>query len=370
MSDSLRPLFDQLARETRLGLADAASLRTREKDFRMTEEGKEQNRSPPGSAEDVTPRVRRVLADNPGPFTYHGTATFLVGAGRDLAVIDPGPQHEAHLDALIAAIGRRHVSHILVTHTHRDHSPLARTLAERTGAPILAYGPHGAGARRLAPKIADLMPDGEFEAGADWNFRPDVMIGDDARITGDGWTIRAIHTPGHAANHLCFSLEEEGILFTGDHVMGWSTSVIAPPDGDMAAYMHSLERLLGRDQDRLYLPTHGPGIREPHAHVRQLLHHRRLREATIRRLLSEMQVASIADLVLRVYPELDPRLYPAAAASTLAHLIALFEEGKVMPVSSADDGTIDRLDLDAPVHFPAWAYRRFLSARMPPETRA
>ncbi|RMF12070.1 MAG: MBL fold metallo-hydrolase [Alphaproteobacteria bacterium] len=336
----------------------------------MTGKGKEQSRPQPGSAEAVTRRVRRVLADNPGPFTHHGTATFLVGAGRDLAVIDPGPQHEAHLDALIAAIGGRHVSYILVTHTHRDHSPLARALAERTGAPILAFGPHGAGARRLAPKIADLMPEGEFEAGADWNFRPDVMIGDDARIVGDGWMIRAIHTPGHAANHLCFSLEEEGILFTGDHVMGWSTSVIAPPDGDMAAYMCSLERLLGRDQDRLYLPTHGPVIREPHAHVRQLLHHRRLREAAIRRLLAEMQEASIADLVLRIYPELDPRLYPAAAASTLAHLIALIEEGKVMPVSPSDDGSLDKPDTDATLHFPAWAFRRFLTARMLPETRA
>ncbi len=308
-----------------------------------------------GVAERVTPRIRRVLARNPGPFTAEGTATFLIGEGRDLAIVDPGPANEEHLDALLRAIGDRRVACILVTHTHRDHSPLAHRLAGRVGAPVLAFGPHGAGRRPIAPMLAPLMPEDDFEAGADHDFRPDIAIGEGVRIRGDGWTVRALHTPGHAANHLCFALEEEGVLFTGDHVMGWSTSVIAPPDGDMGAYLRSLERLLTRTQDRLYLPTHGPAIRDPREHVRQLIRHRRLREATIRELLHRLGEASIAEIVPRIYPDIDPRLHPAAAASTLAHLIALVEAGEV----AASDAAHAPTAVSGDDGFPAWAHRRF-----------
>ncbi len=328
----------------------------------MSDTGKAEDAPCYGKVESVSHRVRRVLARNPGPFTAQGTTTYLIGAGRDLAVIDPGPADEAHLDALSRAVSGRRVTHVLVTHTHRDHSPLAHPFARHVGAPVLAFGPHGSGTRPLSPMLAELMPAEEFEAGADRAFRPDIMVGDDVRISGDGWTIRVIHTPGHAANHLCFALEEEAILFTGDHVMGWSTSVIAPPDGDMAAYLRSLERLIARDQDRLYLPTHGPAIHEPQAHVRQLLQHRRLREATIRRLLATMGEASIAELVTRIYPDLDTRLHPAAAASTLAHLVALVEQGAVVALPTADD---DAGGVISGGHFPGWACRRFRPAPSP-----
>ena len=222
-----------------------------------------------GVAEQVSPLIRRIIAHNPSPFTFYGTGTYIVGRGS-VAVIDPGPALSEHVDAILAALPGETVSHLLITHTHRDHSPAAAALQAATGAPTYGFGPHGA--RRDAG--------GEVEEGADRDFVPDVALGDGARLEGAGWTLEAVHTPGHTSNHLCYALTEEGALFSGDHVMGWSTSVIAPPDGDMAAYMSSLRRCLARS-DRIYWPTHGPPITEPARHVAAFLAHREEREQQI-----------------------------------------------------------------------------------------
>src|ERR1700740_3421557 len=222
-----------------------------------------------GRLEPVTPLIRRIVARNPSPFTFRGTGTYVVGHG-EVAVIDPGPDLTEHIEALLAGLADEQVTHILITHTHRDHSPPARALQASTGAPTYGFGPH-AGGKRGAPTV---------EEGGDWDFVPDRTIGDGDRIAGQGWIFEAVHTPGHTSNHLCFALPDSGILFSGDHVMGWSTSVIAPPDGDMAAYMASLDQLLGRT-DVVYWPTHGPAITEPKQHVRAFIAHRREREAGI-----------------------------------------------------------------------------------------
>src|SRR6266851_1645319 len=189
-----------------------------------------------GRLERIAPGIRRIVARNPGPFTFKGTGTYVVGEG-EVAVIDPGPELEEHIAALLASLAEERVSHILVTHTHRDHSPAAKALKAATGAPTYGFGPHAGGQR------------GEtgVEEGGDWDFVPDVTLRDGDQVAGKGWCFEAVHTPGHTSNHLCFALPESGILFSGDHVMGWSTSVIAPPDGDMAAYLASLDKLLGRD---------------------------------------------------------------------------------------------------------------------------
>ncbi|GIX16162.1 MAG: MBL fold metallo-hydrolase [Rhodothalassiaceae bacterium] len=283
----------------------------------------------PGVPTRVSALVEAVLAPNPGPFTFTGTQTFIVSAGGAAVVIDPGPDDPRHLDALLAALGGRPVSHILVTHTHRDHSPLASALAARTGAPVLAFGPHGAGRRAPDPALAPVLEAfAGLEAGADTGFRPDRTLGDGAVIAGEGVTLEARHTPGHAANHLCFLLEEERILFTGDHVMGWSTTVIAPPDGDMRAYLASLARLMTDPRPRLLLPTHGPAVRHPRRHVAQLIAHRRMREELILGALAA-GARDLDSVVVRAYPGLDPRLKTAAAASALAHLLALAADGRL-----------------------------------------
>ncbi len=292
----------------------------------------------PGRPCRISALVTAVLAPNPGPFTHTGTQTYLVSAGGAVIVIDPGPEDRRHLDALMAAIAARPVSHILVTHTHRDHSPLAASLARRTGAPVLGFGPHGRGRTRLPPALASVVAGFTgLEAGADTTFLPDRTLHDGDVVTGEGVTIEAWHTPGHAANHLCFYLREERILFSGDHVMGWSTSVIAPPDGDMRRYLASLERLLGERGPLVYLPTHGPAIRWPRRHLRRLIAHRRMRE----RLIWEAVTAGARDLetvVEKAYPELDSRLRLAACASALAHLLALAEDGRLVLTAGENGG--------------------------------
>src|SRR5215472_9007759 len=227
-----------------------------------------------GRLEPVAPGIRRIVARNPSPFTFRGTGTYVIGNG-EVAVIDPGPDLVEHVEALLAGLSGERVTHILITHTHRDHSPAAAALKAETGAATWGFGPH-AGGRRGEPGI---------EEGGDWDFVPDVVLDDGDAIAGEGWRFEAVHTPGHTSNHLCFALPERGILFSGDHVMGWSTSVVAPPDGDMAAYMASLAKLLFRN-DKVYWPTHGPAIDRPQRHVRAFIAHRREREAGILECLS------------------------------------------------------------------------------------
>ncbi len=270
--------------------------------------------APYGRAERVSPLVRRVLARNPSPFTFTGTGTYIVGRGT-VAVIDPGPSDAAHLAALAAALAGERVAAILVTHTHLDHSPGARALAAETGAPVVGCAP-------LA--LSDTGP--RADAGFDPDYAPDRVLADGESVSGPGWTLTAVATPGHTSNHLCFALAEEEALFTGDHVMGWSTTVVAPPDGDMAAYMASLERLLGRT-DRIFYPTHGAPVTDPKRWTRHLLAHRRQREAQILALLAE-GVCEIPAMVARMYAEVDRRLWPAAGRSVLAHLLDLAARGR------------------------------------------
>jgi glyoxylase-like metal-dependent hydrolase (beta-lactamase superfamily II) len=263
-----------------------------------------------GRLEPVAPGVRRIVARNPSPFTFRGTGTFVIGSG-EVAVIDPGPDLTEHVEALLAGLSGERVTHILITHTHRDHSPAAAVLKAATGAATWGYGPH-AGGKRGDPGV---------EEGGDWDFVPDVTVRDGDAIAGKGWRFEAVHTPGHTSNHLCFALRDHGILFSGDHVMGWSTSVISPPDGDMTAYMVSLDKLLDR-RDAVYWPTHGPAITEPQAHVRAFIAHRREREAGILDCLSA-GVGHIDAIVGRLYVGLQPGLLRAAGRSVHAHLIDL-----------------------------------------------
>jgi len=253
--------------------------------------------------------VTRMLAPNPSPFTYTGTQVHLVGT-TDLAVIDPGPDDPAHVAALVAAIAGRPVTAIVVTHTHRDHSPATRPLAAITGAPIVGCAP-------LA--LDDLGP--RADASFDADYRPDRVLADGDSVGGDGWTLTAIATPGHTSNHLAFALPETKALFSGDHVMGWSTSIVSPPDGDMAAYMASLEKLLLRD-DRIYYPGHGDPVDKPQRLVRGMLGHRKQREGQILRLL-RASPETIPAMVARMYVGIAPGLFPAAERSVLAHLIDL-----------------------------------------------
>lgn len=261
------------------------------------------------------PLVRRLLAPNPSPFTERGTWTHIVGAGR-VAVIDPGPDLEVHVAAILDAVAGETVAAILVTHTHRDHSPASRPLAAATGAPIVGCAP-------LA-----LDDDGpRADAGFDPDYAPDRVLADGESVSGPGWTLEAVATPGHTSNHLCFALSETGALFSGDHVMGWSTTIVSPPDGDMAAYMASLGKLMERE-DRIYYPAHGAPIANPRRHVRGLLGHRRMREGQIAR-LAQGEGATVAEMVAAMYRGVDPGLHPAAARSVLAHLLDLERRGLV-----------------------------------------
>lgn len=265
-----------------------------------------------GRLEPVAPGIRRIVAHNPGPFTFKGTGTYVVGEG-EVAVIDPGPDLPEHIDALLAGLAGERITHILITHTHRDHSPAAQAVKAATGAPTYGFGPH-AGGRRGEARI---------EEGGDWEFTPDVVVRDGDAITGANWRFEAVHTPGHTSNHLCFALADSGVLFSGDHVMGWSTSVIAPPDGDMAAYMASLDKLLPRP-DTVYWPTHGPAITDPKRHVRAFIAHRREREAGVIECL-KTGAATVEAMVDRLYIGLNPGLRRAAGRSVLAHLIDLID---------------------------------------------
>ncbi len=272
---------------------------------------------PYASAEQVAPLVRRVLARNPSAFTFTGTQSYVVGDGRDVAIIDPGPAEAEHLDALIDAIGRARVAAICCTHTHRDHSPAAAPLAERTGAPIIGCSP------------LVLRDDGPRSDDAfDTSYKPDQVMYDGDTIGGEGWTLKALATPGHTSNHLCYAVEETGALFTGDHVMGWSTSVVSPPDGDMTDYMASLQKLYDRE-DEVYFPAHGPAIEKTRQFVRGMIGHRRSRENQIVRLL-EQDITSIEDMVPRMYKGVDERLWPAAGRSVLAHLIDMERKGRAL----------------------------------------
>mgnify|MGYP000906286569 CR=1 FL=1 len=271
---------------------------------------------PAGKAQRLSPLIRRVLCDNPSPFTFKGTSTFVVGTGK-VAIIDPGPDDTAHLAALLAAVAGETVTHILVTHSHADHSPLAARLKAATGAATMAYG-------------AIASPDDQgprLDAGIDHDFVPDRRLAHGEQVEGDGWTLEAVFTPGHMSNHMCFALREEQALFAGDHVMAWATSVVAPPDGNMADYMASLRLLLDRD-DMLYLPAHGPARPDPKPLVRGYISHRRMREAAILNRIKEGD-RTIGAIVNAVYAGLDPRLHGAAALSATAHLDHLIAQGKL-----------------------------------------
>ena len=270
--------------------------------------------APYAKLEQLEPGIARVLAHNPSAFTYYGTQTYLIG-DREIAVIDPGPDLPEHIDALEEAIGGRPVVAIMCTHTHRDHSPAARPLAERIGAPIIGCAP-------LALETVGPRADAAF----DGDYAPDRVLEDGEALAVDGYPVVAVATPGHTSNHLCFAYR--GALISGDHVMGWSTTVVVPPDGDMAAYMASLDKLRQRD-DRTYYPAHGPAVDNPQQYVRHLMGHRMQREKQILNLVAE-QPREISDIVANAYPALDPRLVPAAGGSVYAHLLDLQKRGLVV----------------------------------------
>ena len=269
-----------------------------------------------GKVQQVSPLIRRVIARNPGPFTYTGTGTYLIGHGDGVAVIDPGPDMPEHLQAVLDAVAHERVSHILVTHHHIDHSPLARPLAAATGAVV-----YGCAVKEL-PREGDV----KLEAGYD-RFSPDVSVCGGTMIAGHGWTFEAIPTPGHTSNHICYALAEENACFTGDHIMGWSTTVVSPPDGDMADYLASLDVIQGRKFKTLW-PTHGPPITEPGPFIDGYRTHRMQRE---RQILAQLAAgkSKIVDMVPAMYIGVDPRLFPAAGRSVLAHMIQLVKTGRV-----------------------------------------
>lgn len=270
-----------------------------------------------GRVDQLTPYVRRVIAKNPSAFTFRGTGTYIIGKGK-VAVIDPGPVLDEHIDVLMKTLANEEVSHILITHTHMDHSPAAKIIKEKTGAKTYGYGPHGAG------KIEQGV---QVEEGGDMDFKPDVKVNHGDIIEGDGWTMECVYTPGHTSNHICYALLEEKSLFTGDHVMGWSTSIISPPDGDMTDYMNSLNLLLDRD-DGIYWPTHGTCIDNPREYVRSFIAHRQERERQIITCLDN-DLLYIKDMVPTMYTELNPNMYGAAARSVLAAIIRLIDQGQV-----------------------------------------
>lgn len=274
----------------------------------------------PGRVETLSPLIRRVLCDNPGPFTHKGTVTYIIGTGR-VAILDPGPDDPAHVAAVLDAVKGEQVEAILVTHTHRDHSPATPAIKTATGAPVYAEGPHRA-ARALT--LGETNP---LDASGDRDFVPDVALADGAVVSGPGWTVEAVFTPGHTANHMAFALKEEDALFSGDHVMAWSTTIVAPPDGAMGDYMASLDKLRAREE-RIFWPGHGGPVREPAKFMRALAHHRRLREAAILKRI-EAGDRAIPDIVAAIYDGLDPRLKGAAGLSVFAHLEDLVARGLV-----------------------------------------
>jgi len=274
----------------------------------------------PGECETLSPLVRRVVAGNAGPYTFTGTATYIVGQ-KHVAIIDPGPDDDDHLAALLAETKAETISHILVTHTHIDHTALVPKLVEATGAPVLGYGAHGAG------RAGGLKIEAVGDTGKDESFLPDTHLRDGDQIQGQGWRLTALHTPGHTSNHLSFALDSEASVFTGDHVMGWSTTMVAPPDGHMGDYMSSLRRLLER-RDNIYWPGHGGPVEQPGRFVKALVSHRQARERSfVKRLRAGDR--TVGDIVANVYGGLEEKLQHAAALTTLAHLLDLLERGVV-----------------------------------------
>ncbi len=301
-----------------------------------------------GQAVHVAPLIRRVVANNPSKFTYHGTGTYLIGGdqpGDEVAVIDPGPQLDSHREALSLALAGQRVTAILVTHCHGDHSPLAAWLHDETGAPTIAFGPHSRETDPDAdvpytdldeaddestaadPTLAVSDP-AKIEETTDYGFDPDIRVADgQVAVAGPGFTLRAVYTPGHTSNHLCYSFDEQRSLFTGDHIMGWSTTVIGPPDGDMRAYFDSLRKVQGRD-DEVYWPTHGSPITDTRPFVEAFIAHRLQREAAV---LQRVRAgdSSIAVIVRTLYADVARPLHKPAARSVLAHLHKLVADGLV-----------------------------------------
>jgi glyoxylase-like metal-dependent hydrolase (beta-lactamase superfamily II) len=274
----------------------------------------------PDTVREVAPRVRAIVANNPGPFTFKGTMSYIIGRGT-VAILDPGPDDDGHIAALLVAVRGETVSHIFVTHTHRDHSPAVPKVKAATGAKVYAQGPH---------RLARPLHTGEsrrLDASADMDFRPDVALADGEIVSGDGWTLEAVTTPGHTANHMAFALKDSDLLFAGDHVMAWSTTIVAPPDGAMSDYMASLHKLARRDE-QLYLSGHGAPVRDAERYVQFLIRHRQGREASILHRLGK-GAADIPTIVKAVYVGLDPRLIGAAGLSVLAHLEDLAARGVV-----------------------------------------
>ena len=313
-----------------------------------------------GVATTSSPLIRRIVAKNPSKFSYHGTGTYLIGHGSSVAIVDPGPRDADHVAAVLAAVKGETVTHLLITHTHGDHSPAAAAVAEATGAPTYAYGPHPPNARgedephddgflddpllNPPPKAQDPHGDDTDENGGDekspedlaaereknrpdTDFDPDITVGHGDVIEGDGWSIECLYTPGHISNHLCFALREEQALFSGDHVMGWSTTIVPPPDGNMADYFASLELLIGRPETTYY-PTHGPPITDPAPFVQALLEHRRGRERQILGVLTAGP-ATIGEMVVTMYADVDQALHKPAASSVRSHLDHLEARGLV-----------------------------------------
>ena len=277
-----------------------------------------------GRCDQLSPLIRRVVAHNPGPFTYTGTGVYIIGTD-DVAVIDPGPLQDDHMAALDQALDGQRVTHVFVTHHHLDHSPLAHPLARKHGAKV-----HGFGPQNIAPTGGEVR----LEAGDDVSFQPDIQVEDEQVFSGSNWSVRALHTPGHTSNHVCYALEEENTLFSGDHVMAWSTSVISPPDGHMGDYLRELARIRDKQYDRLW-PTHGPAVENPSQFIQAYIDHRLQREDQI---LVQLHagLSDIKDMVAVMYADVDKRLHPAAAHSVLAHMIHLVETGRVVT-----DGALD-----------------------------
>ena len=270
-----------------------------------------------GVVDELSPGIRRVIAQNPSPFTLYGTGTYILGRG-EVAVIDPGPADPEHINAILQAVEGEKITHILITHTHMDHSPGCKILQQQCDAQSYAYGPHGAG--KLESGVV-------VEEGGDMEFEPDNLVKDGDVLQFGAFSAECVYTPGHTSNHMCFALQQEQALFTGDHVMGWSTSIISPPDGDMAAYMASLELLLQRD-DKVYWPTHGPAIEQPKAHVQAFIEHRREREEQILQCL-DRGISHIQDMVPVMYTDTPEFMYPAAARSVMAAVEYLVSIGKI-----------------------------------------
>ena len=273
---------------------------------------------PSGISEDIYPNLKRIIAPNPSPMTFWGTNTYILGT-NELAIIDPGPAVQSHFDAIMSSLNKNQsITHILITHSHIDHSPLAKQLSEKTSAPILAFGESSSGKSTIMTNLKNL----DGGEGIDYDFKPDVTLNDNQILKNKEWCIKSLHTPGHMGNHLCFSWEGESILFSGDLVMGWATSMVSPPDGDLTDFMNSIKSLQLRSPDKLFFPGHGAPIENPSLRLQELYEHRKKREGQILSAL-ETGLATISEITESVYADLDKRLITAAKRNVLAHLIDL-----------------------------------------------